>query len=273
MKRKLFCEISPFTYKLSVLKCIITRHIEDLFSNENFAKTFNSVILPFKVYEHKSLIRRKLGNVDVTLQNNKAYNLKIAAPKIDRILIKPGEVFSFWRLVGSVSKSKGYKTGLAIKRGEVSSDVGGGMCQFTNLLHWLFLHTPLEICEHHHHDGVDLFPDFNRQVPFGTGTSIMYNYMDYRIKNNTDRTYQIVVFTTDEYLCGELYCSEPQKEKYHIVCENERFVQKDEGIYRKGEVYKKQIDTDTGNCVSKLLLRKNCAKIMYEIAPEKVVLN
>jgi vancomycin resistance protein VanW len=30
--------------------------------------------------------------------------------------------------------------------------VGGGLCQFTNLLHWVALHSPLEIAEHHHHD-------------------------------------------------------------------------------------------------------------------------
>ncbi len=33
------------------------------------------------------------------------------------------------------------------------------MCQFTNLLHWMALHSPLTVTEHHRHSGLDLFPD------------------------------------------------------------------------------------------------------------------
>lgn len=115
--------------------------------------------------------------MDSTLQENKATNLAIAAPKVSHIVIRPKEVFSFWSLVGSCSEKKGYKEGLIIKSGAPDKDIGGGMCQFTNLIHWLILHTPLKVVEYHHHDGVDLFPDYGRQVPFGVGTSIMYNYI------------------------------------------------------------------------------------------------
>lgn len=107
------------------------------------------------------------------------------------------------------SKAKGYRTGLTIANETPSSGIGGGMCQMTNLIHWMILHTPLEIIEHHHHDGFDLFPDFNRQVPFGTGTSIVYNYLDYRFKNNTDQTFQLIIYVTDTHLCGELRAEHP----------------------------------------------------------------
>lgn len=63
--------------------------------------------------------------------------------------------------------------------GKVSEGIGGGMCRFTNLLHWMILHKPLTIVEHHHHGSFDLFPDFGRQVPFGTGTSVCYNHMQF----------------------------------------------------------------------------------------------
>ena len=49
--------------------------------------------------------------------------------------------------------------------------VGGGLCQMANMIHWLILHTPLEVTELHHHSDA-LFPDVKRRVPFGTGTSI-----------------------------------------------------------------------------------------------------
>ena len=139
-KRRLFCEISPLTYKISTQKCILMRTIKDILSEDDFAGTKSDELLPVTVYKHNSLIRRKLGNVDLTLQDNKAVNLSIAAPKINKIVINPGEVFSFWRLVGAPSEKNGYKTGLTIAGGKPSKDIGGGMCQFTNLIHWMVLH-------------------------------------------------------------------------------------------------------------------------------------
>ena len=87
MKRKLFCEISPLTYKISMEKCILLRNIKDLFSQENFANERQENKLPFAIYKHNSLIRRKLGNVNMELQENKAKNLSLAAPKINGIII------------------------------------------------------------------------------------------------------------------------------------------------------------------------------------------
>lgn len=259
MARKLFSEISPVTYKIAVARLIMKRHLEDAFSGRKFAKVRQAEKLPILIYAHKSLIRRRLGNVDMELQNNKAVNLGIAAPKVNNILIKPGETFSFWRLVGNTSPKKGYKIGLQITNGKTRAGIGGGMCQFTNLIHWMVLHTPLEIIEHHHHDRFDLFPDFNRQVPFGTGTSIYYNYLDYRFYNPTDITFQIIVYTTEEYLCGELRGDRELPYSYHIKTANEHFAREEDGIYRCGEVYRRIIDKVSGNEVKKIIKNKSCA--------------
>lgn len=127
------------------------------------------------------------------LQENKAVNLALAVKHIDGLLIRPGETFSVWRQVGRTTKRKGYKEGLTIAKGAPSQGIGGGLCQLSNLIHWMVLHSELTITEHHHHDGLDLFPDFGRQIPFGTGTSISYNYIDYRVRNDTTNTYQTSV--------------------------------------------------------------------------------
>lgn len=264
MGRKLFCEISPLTYKISVYKCRIVRTIKDLFSEEKFAKEKSEELLPVSIYKNSSLIRRRLGDVNMEYQENKAANLALAVPKVNKVLIKPGETFSFWHLVGNTTEALGYKVGLTIDKGNPSSGIGGGMCQFTNLIHWLVLHSSLKICEHHHHDGVDLFPDYNRQVPFGSGTSIVYNYLDYRVKNNTDNVYQIVVYTDGEYLFGELRAKKHEKFKYNIKSENEYFSLENDGVYRNGEIYRNTIDPLSGRTVKTELIKKNHAKVMYD---------
>lgn len=263
MRQRLFCELSPFTYKISVFKCRIVRRIKDFFAVKSFAKTKQSELLPIIVYKHESLIRRKLGNSDVRLQNNKAINLSIAVPKVNGILIKPGETFSFWKLVGNTTAKKGYKEGLTISNSKITANIGGGMCQFTNLIHWMVLHTPLKIVERHHHDGFDLFPDYNRKVPFGTGTSIMYNYLDYRFINESDVTFQVIVYVTDTHLCGELRANKELGLKYNIVTENEQFVRKGNEVYRTGRVYRTCIDKHSGRVMINELLQENNAKVMY----------
>ncbi|MBO4878128.1 MAG: VanW family protein [Ruminococcus sp.] len=265
MKRKLFCEISPLTYAISEKKCITERNIKDFFLAPSFAEKKRKEKLPYLICRHNSLIRRRLGNVDMRLQENKAVNLSIAAPKLNRILIRPGETFSFWHLVGRISEKNGYKEGLTIVNDHPSSGIGGGMCQMTNLIHWMVLHSDLDITEHHHHDQLDLFPDFKRKIPFGTGTSIVYNYLDYRFRNNTSRTYQLVIFTTDEYLCGELRADKPQKYKYSISDENVYFSREKDGeVYRNGDVYRTRLDSRTGAEVSKKLIRHNHACTCYD---------
>ncbi len=264
MSRKLFCEISPLTYDISVKKGVFIRGLKNLLTSKKLASARQDEELEYVIYRHNSLIRRRLGNVDMRLQENKATNLALAAPKINKVLIRPGETFSFWYLVGSTTAKKGYREGLTILNGRTSSGIGGGMCQMTNLIHWMVLHSDMEITEHHHHDGLDLFPDFQRKIPFGTGTSIMYNYLDYRFKNTTDRTYQLIVYTTDEYLCGELRADKRQQYKYHISAENVYFSREDGVVYRNGEVYREKIDCATGKHVEKELIRKNHARVIYD---------
>lgn len=264
MPRKLFCEISPLTYRLSVCKERAVRRTRDALSGARFARTRQTELLPVTVIRHSSLIRRRLGNVDMELQENKAVNLALAAPLLTRVLIRPGETFSFWRLVGNATARRGFREGLTISNGGTKSGIGGGMCQMTNLIHWMVLHTPLTIVEHHHHDGMDLFPDYNRQIPFGTGTSICYNYLDYRFRNDTDTTYQLVVYVEGEYLRGELRASRAQPLKYHIRTEGQGFVEENGVVYRVGQVWRETIDPHTGNRVRRELLRENHARVMYD---------
>ncbi len=271
MPRKQFCEISPFTYRLSTEKEILKRHLKDLFHKTAFAKERADSPLPVLIYSHNSLIRRRLGNVDMRLQENKATNLALAVKRIDGLIIHPGETFSVWKMIGRTTQRKGYKEGLTIAKGRPDKGIGGGLCQLSNLIHWMVLHSELTITEHHHHDALDLFPDFGRQIPFGTGTSISYNYIDYRIKNETENTYQLRLRVDDEYLRGELRAMQKLPHTFHIHAENEFFSRENGIVYRNGEVYRDTIDRATGKTVDSRLIRTNHARVMYDCPPDMVI--
>jgi vancomycin resistance protein VanW len=175
--------------------------------------------------------------------------------------------------VGSTSERKGYKKGLVINKGKTGSDIGGGMCQFTNLLHWLILHSPMQITEHHHHDGIDMFPDFGRQVPFGVGTSIVHNYLDYRCKNSSDITFQFITYTTPEYLCGELRADKPLEFAYHIKVTDEYFTRENGIIYRNNKVYRDCIDKKSGTALFTELIKTSHARVLYDTSFLSSVVN
>ena len=240
------------------------RHIADLPRAGRFASKQSSDDLPFTCKKHQSLLRRKLGNSDPQLQENKVKNLRIACPTIDGILIKPGQTFSFWRQIGEATAEKGYFEGMQLSQGRVVRGVGGGLCQLANLLYWMSLHTPLKIAERHHHS-FDPFPDENRVLPFGSGAGVFYNYVDLRFFNPTDLTFQIRLWLTDEHLKGAIYSDRETRHSYHVIEKNHKFSGENGLNYRENEIWREVIDRRTGNRVAEEMLVKNHAEVKYEL--------
>lgn len=141
-KRKLFCELSPACYHISLRKEYLLRDIHDRFSGETFARTRNTVPFSAVVKSHSSNALRRLEGVDMELQRNKLVNLRLASAQINGLVVQPGETFSFWKLVGEPSAKRGYLDGLVISAGKLGRGVGGGLCQLANLIHWLVLNSP-----------------------------------------------------------------------------------------------------------------------------------
>ena len=273
MGRKLFCDISPACYKISVWKCCRIREIKDFFSREKFAAQKSSDLLPNVVKGHTSVLVRRLEGVDMRLQENKVTNIALAAAKINGIIVRPGETFSFWRTVGKTAEKQGYKEGLVIHRGgKLGSGIGGGLCQMANMVHWLVLNSPLTVTELHHHSDA-LFPDERRRVPFGTGTSVLNNYIDYRFKNTTDQTVQLITWIEDGELCGELRSERQYPCRYKLYEEDNRFVEENGKWYRLSKVWRSVIDRATGEELRRELILDNHSLVMYDpvlIPPEQI---
>lgn len=261
-KRKLFCELSPTCYRISLRKEYLLRDLHDRFSGEKFAREINTLPLPAIVKSHTSSILRRLEGVDMELQRNKAVNLRLACAKINGIIIRPGETFSFWRLVGEPGEKQGYREGLVINAGKLGRGTGGGLCQLANLIHWLVLNSPLTVTELVHHSDA-LFPDSGRRVPFGTGTSVFYKNVDYRFINTTDRDVQLLVWVDENELCGELRATEPFPYKYRITEENQGFIEEDGVFYRVSRVFRLTLDRER-HVLRRELVLDNHSKVMYD---------
>ncbi|RSK25903.1 vancomycin resistance protein [Bacillus sp. HMF5848] len=257
-------EIHPVIYHARIEQKRLFRYVKNMKDRKHFAKSFSDTSLSFTCKKHQSLLRRKLGDSDPQLQENKITNITLASSKIDGIIIQPGQIFSFWELVGRTSKSKGYIEGMLLSMGEVKRGVGGGICQLANLLFWMALHTPLEVKERYHHS-FDPFPDEGRVLPFGTGAGVFYNYVDLQFHNSTKQSFQIKVWLTDVHLKGTILTDKEWPLSYHIEERNHAFIKKAEKNYRKNEIWRKTIDKRTGNCIKENMLFKNFSEVKYEL--------
>lgn len=117
-----------------------------------------------------------------TLFENKCHNIRLAAAKISLVTVLPGQVFSFWKILGYPTLSNGFKNGRNLINGKISEAPGGGLCQVSGILHHLALKTGLEVIERHHHS-VDIYQEHERFAPLGSDATVVYGYKDLRLRN------------------------------------------------------------------------------------------
>lgn len=234
------------------------------FGKEKFSMTKASTDLMYKVFDHKSLLLRRLGNADMRLQYNKVTNLRLAAATMNDVLIRPGETFSLWKLVGRPTAKRGFLSGMLLSNGEVIEGVGGGLCQIANLLYWTVLHSPLTVTERYRHS-YDVFPDSGRVLPFGSGATIFYNYVDLQFRNDTSITFQLKVWVEGDFLRGELRASQEQTESYSVTERDHRFLYKKatNTYYRENVLFQRVTDKRTGNLIAEKLICANHSELKY----------
>jgi vancomycin resistance protein VanW len=264
MPRRTLSSYHPVLYDLRVKQRRALRYFADWRVRSTFAMERTETPLPHVLKRHQSLLRRKLGDSDPVLQENKVVNLTLAKNAVDGIIIEPNQTFSFWRLVGDANEEKGYLPGMRLSRGEVKVGVGGGLCQFANLLLWMAWHSPLIVSERHHHS-FDPFPDEGRVLPFGSGASLFYPFLDIRFFNPTEQTFQFKIWLDETLFRGLLASDKPWHESFSIFEKNHAFIRKDEKIYRQNEIWRRVIDKTTGNTLREELLVKNFAEVKYEV--------
>lgn len=218
--------------------------------------------LPEVQFSHATPLIRQLRGEDMELQRNKIVNLGLATARLDGILLRPGETLSYWKLIGKPTRRKGYLDGMVLFLGRIGSDIGGGLCQLSNLIFWMTLHTPLTVVERYRHSH-DVFPDAGRTQPFGSGATCAYPHRDLMIRNDTDQTFQLHVWVGEEMLEGMWLAERPAEFHYEIQERNPRMDQAAWGGYvRHNELFRLTYDP-SGALLQEEFLFANDAIMMY----------
>ena len=248
---------------------ITKRRMQWYLPGKRFATIRSATNLQHEYASHCTLLLRQLKGVDMWLQHNKVHSLKAAANCIDGIVLRPGETFSFWRLVGKPTARRGFKIGMILSNGMVARGIGGGLCQMTNLIYWMALHTELAITERWR-NGFDAFPDEGRTQPFAPGATCAYNYIDLQITNSTQDTYQLRVCLDDDYLHGQWLANTAPCYTYEIV-ERDHAIRNQwwGGYSRHNSLHRIKRDRCSGTDLGEEFITENHAVMMYQPLLEK----
>jgi len=217
------------------------------------------------VARHQSVLRRRLGDSNPKLQEQKIVNLKQAIQRLNGVVIEPNHIFSLWKIIGKPKYENGYVNGMLLSNGKVIEGIGGGLCQLSNFLYWIFLHAPLETIERYHHS-MDVFPDSGRTLPFGGGATILYNFIDLKVKNTSTYPLQLKIWLTDNHLKGQILSPRPIPEKFHMFEKNHFFIKRGKKYFRYNEIYK---ETKIKGKVEKIeKITTNFAPVLYDVTEE-----
>lgn len=223
--------------------------------------------LPIKVFTAGTVLLNENSGHDMVYQRNKVDNLKLAAATVDRIVIRPGETFSFWQLVRHADDKEPYKEGLCLVNGKIVAVKGGGLCQLSNLLFWLFLHTPLTIVERHPH-AVESFPLPPSDIPDGTDATVNEGWLDLKLRNDTPTTYQVVLWFDEKCLQGAVRADRAGDTRYEIVGRNLVYIREGGKLYQETDICRQGFSLKTGELTSDILLYHNRCRIGYVLSPD-----
>lgn len=256
----------PVLKKPIILTRRFAKKVQNI-ANLKIARKKSAVFFTCVTARHQSVLLRKLGDSEERLQKNKITNLKRACEDLNGLIIKPGEIFSLWETIGQPTYNRGYVDGMLLANGQVVEGVGGGLCQLSNLLCWLLLHANTEVIERYHHS-LDVFPDSGRVLPFGSGATCLYNFVDLKIKNSGKQPLQLKIWVTDKHLKAQLLSPEPATEKLSLQEKNHAFIKKGKKFFRYNEIWR--IRKIEGKEVGRELIFKNFAPVLYKTNEEKI---
>lgn len=118
-------------------------------------------------------------------QVGRSKNLRLAAEKINGTVVKPGEIFSYNKVVGERTIAAGYTEAAGYAGGKVVPTLGGGICQISTTLYDAVVYANLDIVERRNHMFLTSY------VGAGKDATVVYGSIDFKFKNT--RNYPIII--------------------------------------------------------------------------------
>ncbi|RCK81815.1 MAG: Vancomycin B-type resistance protein VanW [Candidatus Ozemobacter sibiricus] len=144
-------------------------------------------------------------------------NLRIAAEKVDGIILQPGEEFSFNRIVGPRGRKEGFQPAGVISNGKVVPGLGGGICQVSTTLYRCALLSAMKIVERHNHSIYDGIAYAQR----GLDAAVVWGAKDFRFVNTLNTPVLILCQAGRGSVKAAFYAQHRPFDKVELITRNE----------------------------------------------------
>lgn len=132
---------------------------------------------------------------------NRRHNIKVGVSKMQGVIVKPGEEFSFNKYLGPVEADQGFKPELVIKAEGTVPELGGGLCQVSSTTFRAAMHAGLPITQRRNHSYAVQY-----YAPQGSDATIYPGVIDLKFLNDTGHSILIwPYFKTNDYLVFDFY--------------------------------------------------------------------
>jgi vancomycin resistance protein YoaR len=131
--------------------------------------------------------------------SNRIHNVQLVARLVDHKLIAPGSTFSFNRTTGARTADKGFLEAPVIINGELSTGLGGGVCQVSTTVFNTAYEAGLKITSRTNH------ALYISHYPQGRDATVNYPDVDLQFVNDTDHWLLLRTFVGSSSLVVDLY--------------------------------------------------------------------
>ncbi len=128
-------------------------------------------------------------------------NIRLAAGKLDGMILLPGESFSYNEAIGQRTEAAGFQIAKAYSDGQEVDALGGGICQVSSTLYSATMYARLKtLMRQNHYFKVSY-------IDYGLDATVSWGQPDFRFRNNRDYPIKIAAYLLedDEALVVEIW--------------------------------------------------------------------
>ena len=146
---------------------------------------------------------------------NRTTNLKLAADKINGIVLLPGEEFSYNKTVGERTVQAGFKEAAVFNAGRVENGLGGGICQISSTLYDAVIMADLDVTVRRNHQFVTSY------VKAGADATVVWGSQDFKFKNTREYPIKITITVSGGVATAKIWGVKEEVE-YDITIETKK---------------------------------------------------
>ncbi|NMP22848.1 vanomycin resistance protein VanB [Sulfobacillus sp. DSM 109850] len=147
---------------------------------------------------------------------SQAKNIELVAQRLNGTVVQPGQVFSYYRVVGPYTAENGYGWGRMFSGDRIVPSIGGGVCQGSSTLYSALLRTGLPVLERHQH-GLTV-----PYLPPGEDATVAGTSLNFKFKNNRSTPILITAQAGNRHMTVAIWGATPGPEivvKHQILAE------------------------------------------------------